>query len=98
VTTPDETSPTQEVVRIDAGGWGWTWAADTPGRLHQVGLGLDGADAPVEVDPVWYPDAHPTWGGPDPYRPPALRRGPPRHGCGSTGWSGSRRATTSSSP
>ena len=73
MTTPDETSPTQEVIRVDAGDWGWTWAADTRGRLHQVGLGLDGADAPVEVDPVWYPDAHPTWGGPDPYRPPALR-------------------------
>lgn len=65
--------PDPPVVRVDAGGWGWTWAADVAGRLHQVALGPGGADAPVEVDPVWYPDAHPTWGGPDPYRPPALR-------------------------
>lgn len=73
-TDPTPTTPQPgEVVRIDAGGWGWTWAADTRGRLHQVGLGLDGAGAPVEVDPIWYPDAHPTWGGPDPFRPPALR-------------------------
>ncbi len=64
---------TDRVVRVDAGEWGWTWAADADGRLHQVGLGPEGARAPVEVDPVWYPDAHPTWGGADPLRPPALR-------------------------
>ena len=57
---------TDRVVRVDAGEWGWTWAADADGRLHQVGLGPEGARAPVEVDPVWYPDAHPTWGGADP--------------------------------
>ncbi len=69
----DDAPPDQEAVRIDAGGWGWTWAADTEGRLHQVGLGPDGADASVDVEAIWYPDSHPTWGGPDPYRPPGLR-------------------------
>jgi alpha-galactosidase len=60
-------------IRLDAGGWGWTWSADDDGRLHQVGLGPFGADAALDVDAIWYPDAHPTWGGPDAVRPPALR-------------------------
>ena len=67
------TRPDDRTIRLDAGSWGWTWSADDDGRLHQVGLGPSGAGAALDVDAVWYPDAHPTWGGPDPYRPPALR-------------------------
>jgi alpha-galactosidase len=59
--------------RIDAGGWGITLGADHEGRLRQVGLGPDGATADADVDLLWYPLAHPTWGEADPLRPPALR-------------------------
>ena len=69
--TPSDAGP--GLLHVDAGGWGLTWAADGDGRMHQVGLGPDGHLAAAEVDPVWYPDAHPTLGGPDPFRPPALR-------------------------
>jgi alpha-galactosidase len=62
-----------EPVRIDAGGWGLTWAADDDGRLRQLGLGPDGHRVEPTVDAQWFPDAFPTWGGGDPYRPAALR-------------------------
>lgn len=58
---------------MDAGGWGLTWAADAGGRLRQVGLGTAGHRAGLDTDAIWYPDAYPTWGGGDPYRPAALR-------------------------
>ena len=61
------------LIRVDAGGWGLTWAADAGGRLRQVGLGTAGHRAGLDVDAIWYPDAYPTWGGGDPYRPAALR-------------------------
>lgn len=61
------------LTRIDAGGWGLTWAADDSGKLHQVGLGPHGHTAVAEVDVRWYPDAHPTWGDSDPLRKTALR-------------------------
>ncbi|MFN7148619.1 MAG: alpha-galactosidase [Microthrixaceae bacterium] len=60
-------------IRIDAGGWGMTWAADAEGELHQIGLGPEGHLATLDADARWYPVAVPTWGGPDPYRPAALR-------------------------
>lgn len=63
----------QQPIRIDAGGWGMTWAADADGALHQIGLGPEGHLAALDADARWYPDAVPTWGGPDPYRPAALR-------------------------
>lgn len=69
---PEQEPTTDASVRIDAGGWGWTWAADHTGRLRQVGLGIGGQDASVEVDPRWYPEAFPT-AGTDALRPPALR-------------------------
>lgn len=61
-------------IRVDAGGWGLTWAADGAGRLRQLGLGPAGhlvepGDVPVGV----FPDAYPTFGGGDALRPPALR-------------------------
>jgi alpha-galactosidase len=61
------------VVRVDAGGWGLTWAADHEGRLRQVGLGPGGETADLAVEPRWYPEVHPTLGPSDPTRPPALR-------------------------
>lgn len=64
---------TDEVVRIDAGGWGLTWVADGDGVLRQVGLGTDGHRAELAFAAQWYPTAYPTWGGGDPYRPAALR-------------------------
>ena len=62
-----------DLIQVDAGGWGLTWAVDALGRLRQVGLGVEGHRATCEVAAKWYPDAFPTWGGGDPYRPPALR-------------------------
>jgi alpha-galactosidase len=61
------------VIPIDAGGWGLTWANDDTGRLHQIGAGPDGATAGLDVDAVWYPTAHPTWGDDSPFLPAALR-------------------------
>jgi len=60
-------------IRLDAGGWGRSWVVDGFGRLRQLGLGPDGHRVAVDVDPLWYPDAFPTWGGGDPYRPAPLR-------------------------
>jgi alpha-galactosidase len=63
----------REDIRIDAGGWGISFAVDHEGRLHQLGLGLDGHLAPREVEARWYPDAFPTWGAGDGLRRAALR-------------------------
>lgn len=63
----------EQVIRIDAGGWGLTYAVDGAGVLHQVGLGPEGHLAGVDVDPVWYPLAFPTFGSGDPYLPAPLR-------------------------
>ncbi len=63
----------EKLIRIDAGGWGLTWAVDGNGVLRQVGLGPQGHTAELQTDPVWYPTAFPTWGDPDPYRAGALR-------------------------
>ncbi len=60
-------------IPIDAGGWGLTWAVDAHGVLRQVGLGAAGHEAAVDVDPVWYPLACPTYGSGDPYVPAPLR-------------------------
>jgi alpha-galactosidase len=61
-------------VRVDAGGWGLTWAADDAGCLRQVGLGPEGATAQLgEIPLALFPDAYPTYGGGDALRPPALR-------------------------
>jgi alpha-galactosidase len=68
VSTTDE-----QVIRVDAGGWGLTWAVDGAGVLHQVGLGAEGHLAALDVDPVWYPLAFPTFGGGDTYLPAPLR-------------------------
>ena len=38
-----------QLIRIDAGGWGLTWAPDGRGVLRQVGLGPTGQDADIEV-------------------------------------------------
>ncbi|MBS1837868.1 MAG: alpha-galactosidase [Actinobacteria bacterium] len=62
-----------EVIRIDAGGWGLSWAADEEGRLHQLGLGVEGHDVSVDVAPRWYPSTFPTLDGTDPFRPPPLQ-------------------------
>lgn len=70
VPDPSELS---EPVRIDAGGWGFTWVGDGQGVLRQVGLGPSGHSATVDVDPRFYPSAFPTWGDEDPFRPSALR-------------------------
>lgn len=76
-TTPAETVRTalaaNDVVAVDAGGWGVSFTVDAEGRLHQLGLGSEGHLAVREVDAQWYPDAYPTWGGGDPFRPGALR-------------------------
>lgn len=61
-----------DVIRIDAGGWGLSWAPSADGTLHQVGLGPAGAAATRDVDAHWYPRAFPTLDGTDPFRPPAL--------------------------
>ncbi len=63
----------EHVIRIDAGGWGLTWAVDDAGALRQVGLGGRGHDAALDVDAAWYPLAFPTHGGGDPYLPAPLR-------------------------
>jgi alpha-galactosidase len=63
----------EQLIRVDAGGWGLTWAADGDGTLRQVGLGPSGHTVVMDVDARWYPVAFPTWGGGDPYRPAALR-------------------------
>ena len=48
-------------VRVDAGGWGLTWAADDAGCLRQVGLGPEGATAQLgEIPLALFPDAYPT--------------------------------------
>ena len=60
-------------IRIDAGGWGLTYAVDDASTLRQVGLGPDGHRAAVEVEPRWYPQALPTYGDGDPYLPAPLR-------------------------
>lgn len=67
------TTTQNEVVRVDAGGWGFTWVVDDAGALRQVGLGAAGAAASLDFPAVLYPAAYPTWGGGDPYRPAALR-------------------------
>lgn len=61
------------VVRVDVGAWGLTWAADAAGRLRQIGLGPGGADVALDLEPHWYPEVHPSWGGGDPHRPAPLR-------------------------
>ncbi len=61
------------VIRVDAGGWGTTLAADAEGVLRQIGLGPDGHRASLDVDAVWYPLAFPTHGAGDPYLPSPLR-------------------------
>ena len=66
-------SDDDRVIRVDAGGWGATLAADAAGVLHQVGLGPDGHRAALDVDAVWYPQAFPTHGGGDPFLPSPLR-------------------------
>ena len=66
-------SDDEQAIRIDAGGWGLTWAADGDGVLHQVGLGAAGHTATLDVDAVWYPLALPTYGGGDAYLPAPLR-------------------------
>lgn len=62
-----------ELIAVDAGGWGLTWAADLAGTLRQIGLGPAGHRASLDVDAVWYPEAYPTWGGGDPLRAAPLR-------------------------
>lgn len=62
-----------ELIRIDAGGWGLTWARDSGGVLRQVGLGATGHEVTLDVDAVWYPLAFPTFGGADPFQPAPLR-------------------------
>nr|WP_291835085.1 hypothetical protein [Candidatus Microthrix sp.] len=59
-------------VRVDAGGWGLTWAADDAGCLRQVGLGPEGATAQLgEIPLALFPDAYPTYGeGTPSARPP----------------------------
>ncbi|MCZ7627941.1 MAG: hypothetical protein M5U19_02055 [Microthrixaceae bacterium] len=61
------------VIRIDAGGWGATYAADESGRLHQIALGPQGHTTEATTDTFWYPDAYPCWGDSDPFRTAALR-------------------------
>ncbi|HMR95597.1 MAG TPA: alpha-galactosidase [Microthrixaceae bacterium] len=61
-----------DVIRIDSGGWGLSWAPSADGTLHQVGLGPAGAAATRDVAAHWYPRAFPTPDGTDPFRPPAL--------------------------
>jgi alpha-galactosidase len=61
------------VIRIDAGGWGISWAVDNSGKLHQVGLGPQGHTAETTTDVIWYPEAYPSWGDSDPFRRTALR-------------------------
>ncbi len=65
--------PTPDLIAVDAGGWGLTWAADSTGRLRQIGLGPEGHTAQLDVDAIWYPEAFPTWGGGDPFRAAPLR-------------------------
>jgi len=62
-----------DLIRVDAGGWGLTWAADGNGRLRQIGLGPVGHLAEPTLDLRWYPEAFPTWGGGDQFRPAPLR-------------------------
>jgi len=62
-----------QLTRIDAGGWGITWAVDDTGCLRQVGLGGQGDEATLDVDAAWYPLAFPTYGGGEPYLPAPLR-------------------------
>ncbi|NLV55482.1 MAG: melibiase [Acidimicrobiales bacterium] len=65
--------PTEsEPIRVDAGGWGLTWAVDRAGRLRQLGLGPAGAEASAELPAHLYPEAFPTLGTGDPFRPPPL--------------------------
>ena len=72
--SPTSTRPEAEsLIRVDAGGWGLTWVVDELGRLRQVGVGPTGHEAVCDVPGKWYPDAFPTWGGGDPFRPAALR-------------------------
>ncbi|MGB3411546.1 MAG: alpha-galactosidase [Microthrixaceae bacterium] len=72
-TTPQTSDLSGQLIRVDAGGWGLTWVVDSMGVLRQVGLGPNGHMADCDVEPIWYPTAFPTWGGPDVYRPAALR-------------------------
>ena len=62
-----------QLVTIDVGPWGLTWGTDRFGRLHQIGAGPAGRPSELDVDPMWYPDAFPTWGGGDPLRSASLR-------------------------
>jgi hypothetical protein len=66
-------SADDDLIRIDAGGWGLTWAADHNGVLRQVGLGSSGHEATLDVDAVWYPAAFPAFGSGDPFQPVPLR-------------------------
>lgn len=61
------------MIRVDAGGWGATYAADESGRLHQIALGPQGHTTEATTDTFWYPDAYPCWGDSDPFRTAALR-------------------------
>ena len=62
-----------ELVRVDAGGWGFTWVAGDNGVLRQVAVGAGGHEADVAFPASLYPPAYPTWGGGDPHRRSALR-------------------------
>lgn len=61
-----------EPVRVDAGGWGLTWAADRDGRLRQIGTGPAGATADAVLPRSLYPEAFPTFGSGDALRPAPL--------------------------
>lgn len=61
-------------IRIDAGGWGLTWAVRHDGQLAQIGLGPDGHRADIDASIVGlYPLAHRTWGAGDAFHEAALR-------------------------
>ncbi len=62
-----------ELVRVDAGGWGFTWVAGDDGVLRQVAVGAGGHEADLAFPAALYPVAYPTWGGGEPHRRPALR-------------------------
>ncbi|MEZ5382474.1 MAG: alpha-galactosidase [Microthrixaceae bacterium] len=73
-TTTDSTEAlgVGQPIRVDAGGWGLTWAVDGVGVLRQIGLGPEGHLATADLPLGLYPEAYPVAGGADPFRPPAL--------------------------
>lgn len=79
-TTAEPTGPTTttelqvgDLIRIDAGGWGLTWAVREDRQLAQIGVGPHGPDATVDVPLAFYPLAHRCWGAGDPFHEAALR-------------------------